>query len=387
MAAVLSRALGCTVVALTASLASADSLRFRNLHVFDSRVAQGLNELTRGAGRLLGTSLLGGRFGRGIAYRLEGSGSITMLHNFGDAGDGAEPSGPLLESSDGNYAYGVTLVGGAGYGTVYRMDFDGAVGILHAFAGGADGEQPMGNLVLATDGAFYGTTSAGGAAGRGTVWRLTTDGTFAIVHAFDVDEGREPVSGLVQATDGWLYGTTALGGRKDNGTLYRVSTAGEFQTLHHLDTDEGAQPLAPLVQALDGSLYGTASARGEHQVGSVFRLAPHGRFTVLHSFGATPTDAREPAGAVWVTGDGALIGTAQLGGGGSGCNRGCGAIWRLNGDGTMEILHAFDDASPDAYPRGGLTHTAPSRLQGTAAGGPFSAEVGGVIWRLDRAEQ
>jgi uncharacterized repeat protein (TIGR03803 family) len=45
--------------------------------------------------------------------------------------------------------------------------------ILHSFSGqGGDGAIPLGALALSSSGVLYGTTSAGGTAGRGTVFSI-----------------------------------------------------------------------------------------------------------------------------------------------------------------------------------------------------------------------
>src|SRR5580658_5954065 len=55
---------------------------------------------------------------------------------------------------------------------------------LHSFDG-ADGQNPEGGLVQATNGDLYGTTLAGGANGQGTVFKITTTGTLTTLHGFD----------------------------------------------------------------------------------------------------------------------------------------------------------------------------------------------------------
>lgn len=127
----------------------------------------------------------GGSAGYGSVFKMSTSGQITLLHSFGDGSvinDGHGPIG-IIQATDGNF-YGTTYSGGStvaadpnhnGYGTIFEMTPTGAVTILHSFDDGTvadDGYNPMGNLALGIDGAFYGTTSAGGAAGSGMVYRL-----------------------------------------------------------------------------------------------------------------------------------------------------------------------------------------------------------------------
>jgi uncharacterized repeat protein (TIGR03803 family) len=81
-------------------------------------------------------------------------------------------------------------------------DFD----VLHTFPP-AGPSNPYVGLIQATDGNFYGTTSAGGAPGYGTLYQITPSGTLTVLHAFTYNEGRPMPEALVQATDGNLYGT------------------------------------------------------------------------------------------------------------------------------------------------------------------------------------
>jgi uncharacterized repeat protein (TIGR03803 family) len=50
---------------------------------------------------------------------------------------------------------------------------NGALTTLHSFAGAADGSNPLGSLVQASDGNFYGTAPAGGAYGKGVLFRVS----------------------------------------------------------------------------------------------------------------------------------------------------------------------------------------------------------------------
>ena len=75
----------------------------------------------------------------------------------------------------------------------------------------ADGYGPQGGLVLATNGSFYGVTISGGA-GYGTVFKITSAGKLTTLHSFNNTDGESPTAGLIQATDGNFYGTTNSGG-------------------------------------------------------------------------------------------------------------------------------------------------------------------------------
>ncbi|HEX3664126.1 MAG TPA: choice-of-anchor tandem repeat GloVer-containing protein [Rhizomicrobium sp.] len=87
------------------------------------------------------------------------------------------PAAGLLADSQGNL-YGTTIWGGGGNcphgcGTVFEVTPNGKETVLHAFAGGTDGQGPEGALIADAQGNLYGTTAAGGSSKNGTVFELT----------------------------------------------------------------------------------------------------------------------------------------------------------------------------------------------------------------------
>ncbi|HXZ39838.1 MAG TPA: choice-of-anchor tandem repeat GloVer-containing protein, partial [Terriglobales bacterium] len=105
-------------------------------------------------------------------------------------------------------------------GTVFTITPKGELTVLHSFDG-TDGFYASDALVQATDGNFYGTTTAGGAsgycvAGCGTLFKMTPKGTLTTLYSFctaaGCPDGEFPYGGLVQGTDGNFYGTTYDGG-------------------------------------------------------------------------------------------------------------------------------------------------------------------------------
>src|SRR5208283_4646643 len=104
--------------------------------------------------------------------------------------DGTMPEAPLLQASDGNF-YGSTRTGGtANGGAVFKITPAGVETILYSFGATAgDGEQPIAGMIQATDGNFYGTTTAGGTANGGTVFKITPAGVETVLHSFGATAG------------------------------------------------------------------------------------------------------------------------------------------------------------------------------------------------------
>jgi len=140
-------------------------------------------------GNLYGTTQWGGHSlktnicgeGCGVVFKLKhnanGTWSERVIHKFGlTADDGQSPGGALLFDKYGHF-YGVTSAGGTtAKGIVYRMDASGTETILHTFTGGSDGGTPAAGLTLDAAGNLYGTAGTGGlssSGGFGTVFKIT----------------------------------------------------------------------------------------------------------------------------------------------------------------------------------------------------------------------
>jgi len=162
------------------------------------------------SGVLYGTTLYGGSAvascssfasGCGTVFRLTpppapgGTWTESILYSFtGANGDGADPLSAVVVGPNGQL-YGTTEYGGdisvssacpasynypaGGCGTVFELRPPTTVGglwserVLHAFTGlDGDGAYPTAGLVTSPSGVLYGTTSSGGAGGRGTVFAI-----------------------------------------------------------------------------------------------------------------------------------------------------------------------------------------------------------------------
>jgi uncharacterized repeat protein (TIGR03803 family) len=169
------------------------------------------------AGNLYGTT-------QRTVFKLDPSGTLTVLHAFHGNGDGLIPSGTLARDPAGNL-YGATLYGGAfNFGTVFKVDTTGTETVLHSFsATGGDGALPGGGLVRDRTGNLYGTTNSGGTSYFGTVFKIDTSGTETILHTFSGTDGSVPDLGLVRNSKGNFYGTTQYGGKYGGGVVFKVT--------------------------------------------------------------------------------------------------------------------------------------------------------------------
>ncbi len=314
----------------------------------------------------------GGAYGQGTVFRVNTNDyTETVLHSFtGGASDGNYPYGGLLLANDGKL-YGTTESGGsAGGGAIFRLDTDGGnYTVLHNFTG-VDGLAPYATLIQGCDGGLYGTTYQGGTGGLGTAFRMNTDGTgYEVLHNFAGTDGQYPYGSLMIGEDGAIYGTASAGGANGLGTIFKLTWPGgwnfdaptindactnytltmvstvltgdcpQYSTRTWLLTDTcgnsntcsqtvtlnstppvftcvsnktvgssfycvgtgqpsnsvlygflttgsgGAGPSGELIQGSDGSLYGAASGDGTAGAGTIFMMSTDGSsYSVVHSF-------------------------------------------------------------------------------------------------------
>lgn len=189
-------------------------------------------------GNLYVTLFYGGTKSCGAILKLSTSGTLLHAYNFNCGYLGALPVGPLMEATDGNF-YGTTNQGGSkstyGLGTIFKMSQAGVVTVLYRFAGGtADGKYPWGPLVQGTDGYLYGVTQGGGAFLNGTIFRISNSGQYTLLYSFPQVYTGTYAEGLVQHTDGLFYGVTQYGGSDVYGTIYSLDMGlGSFITFVH----------------------------------------------------------------------------------------------------------------------------------------------------------
>jgi uncharacterized repeat protein (TIGR03803 family) len=232
--------------------------------------------------------------GCGVVFRLDPSTSTyTVLYSFTGAADGGQPVAGLVQDSAGNL-YGTTssgglnvsVCGGFGCGVVFKLDPSGTYTVLYTFTGQADGGTPVAALIRDADGNLYGTTENGGDFGWGVVFKLDPSGNETVLHEFTgAADGATLRGGVIQDAAGNLYGATMQGGSGSfftNGVIFEIDSSGTYVVLHTLAANaaEGMWTYAGLVMDSAGNLYGTTSGAGPSctinfvYCGVVFELTP-----------------------------------------------------------------------------------------------------------------
>jgi uncharacterized repeat protein (TIGR03803 family) len=300
--------------------------------------------------------------------------NLTILVNF-DGTNGIQPECDLYQGLDGNL-YGTTYEGGnltlnsgVGYGSVFKVTLDGQLTPLGAFSV-TNGAYPVGGVVQANDGNFYGTTLQGGTNGSsyGTLYQVATNGNLTPMVYFNDTNGGDPYCQLVLGSNGLLYGTTASGLPGTNaGTIFAYSTNSGLQTLAALNPlTEGETPWAGLLWGTNGLLYGTTTTGGSGGYGSVFSITTNGAINPVAEFQLPNPHPANPYGGLVYGSDGLLYGMTTQGG----SNYVNGTVYKITSGGPVIVVHF--NGTNGSGPMGRLCLASNNYLYGmTEQGGPL----------------
>ena len=241
----------------------------------------------------------------------------------------------------------------------------GGYKVIYSFTGSPDGSVPLSDLTFDAEGNLYGTTSAGGAYGYGTVFELKYAGDSwqeEVLYSFTGNsDGAYSNSGVILDNAGSLYGFTA--GHYDTGPKANVfkltpgsggwteSVIYSFDAWGGLDWPDFQSDL--IIDAhgdLFGTLWYTYGGSCGYD-GCVFKLIPQPdgkwRQETLYNFAGRP-DGSHPYSSPVLDSSGNLYGTTMAGGSGT-CHPfypgGCGIAYELthgsDGKWTENILYNF----------------------------------------------
>lgn len=263
----------------------------------------------------------------------------------GAAPSGAWPDWELTKDASAAVLYGVTPSGGTlKGGTLFKVTTSGSFTKIREFGphGDVTGSQPNGPVLLVGS-SYYGVTQFGGSNDKGVLYKWTpSSGAYQVVYHFGSGTAAATPSGpMLLATDGNVYGTSLGGGACGQGTIYKLApSTGAVSVLYSLCTTDGTSAMTGVIQASDGALYGTAYTGGPGGYGTLFRVTLAGTFTRLHSFGATLLDAKYP-GRLLQAKDGLLYGSSYAGGDSA---NGLGTIFSSTLSGALTVRAAFASA-------------------------------------------
>ena len=244
-----------------------------------------------GGANICSFPIFGGPKHSGVIFEYDPSnGNYTVLYNFDDTASGCWPETAPVLASNGKL-YGVTRAGGssANKGAVYSYDLSsGTFTKIHAFSGSnGDGEYPVGNLLIASDGKLYGITSSGGFNDKGIIFTIDP-ATDTYTKKLDLQNGwsgnkaaQDAKAGLIQAPNGIMYGTSSQGGNYPSGYQYAYGNIFKYDPTTNVatnlygfsDTGLGKNPEGPPVLIGTNSLY--CITHMNYQIPGTYNMEPH----------------------------------------------------------------------------------------------------------------
>jgi uncharacterized repeat protein (TIGR03803 family) len=331
------------------------------------------------AGNLYGTTNAGGNTGTGTVFKITTKGTKVVLYSFAGGVDGTYPEASVLMDASGSL-YGTTFTGGAsGLGTVFKVTKKGNETVLYSFAGSADGASPIAALTMDSVGNLYGTTSAGGSAGNGTVFRLAppkTKGgkwTEKVLYSFGQGtDGATPIAGVSLDLKHNLYGTTSAGGSYGYGTVFqlkRSKSGWKENVLYNFQGgNDGGVPYAGVILNQSGNLYGGATGGGTGAGGTIFELTPaKGSWTFSVLYNIPGWTLSGPFRDLKMDASGNLYGTTHCDG-----TYSDGTVYKLtpsSGTWTYTSLYEFTGGTDGYYVFSNLVFDKHGNLYGTSSVG------------------
>jgi uncharacterized repeat protein (TIGR03803 family) len=351
--------------------------------------ANPLTGLVSTPGGFYGTASAGGNAGTGVVFKIDSSGNESLVYGFAGGSDGASPEGGVLPF--GEFLYGTTTAGGAsGAGTVFRVSLTGEERILYNFTGGADGADPQGTLIKDAAGDLYGTTFSGGASGNGTVFELVRPAvkngawTEKVLYSFGTGtDGINPVAGVAFDSAGNLYGTASAGGSYGYGTVFQLVPSASAWTeniLHQFQLQsDGGVPYAGIVVDKHGRLWGAATDGGLGGGGTIFELLPAngGGWTFEPVYGVAGWGISGTFRNILLSG-GKIYATTHCDG-----NYDAGTVYELTRSGNTwnyTSLYVFTGGTDGLYSFSSLLLDSQGNLWGTTKQGGANGE--GVIFKV-----
>ncbi len=359
-------------------------------------------------GKLWGMNRGGGAHDEGTVFAISSATKTLSADslNVSSSAVGSTPVGELLKDSNGSF-FGVTKYGGTntllanrGQGSVFTMakmtqgpmvemkDPTNLAGLTAANA------HPVAGLTLAPDGRFWGTSQNG-------VFLMKSGGDQIPIATFTGVSGGTPGSkpSTALTSDGttYMWGCTEAGGAADKGTVFRINASTwQFKSVIQFTGPSGAapgaRPMGQLVSDGHGFLWGTTAAGGRFDAGTIFRIDTTSMtLSLVYEF-AGDSDGSSPEAGLVDDGRGRLWGSTRLGG-----RFGFGLIFTVDPTQIQQRpTHQFEFTSgldlpasrnyaSGSYPAARLYLHSDGNLYGTTSGATLDNGVpkgGGSVFRI-----
>lgn len=306
-----------------------------------------------GTGLMYGMTNLGGTTNQGVIFSFDPAGlTFTSLKDLGGS-LGGFPSGSLCLAN--GRLYGLCSSGGANNGGTL-IEYDPATNTVTKMLDldVTTGTAPQEGLFSAANGKLYGTTTAGGTSGRGTLFEyVPATNTYTVLFNFTNNSGSQPNGDLMQAANGLLYGTLRDEGLFNKGTLYSFNTStNTFSKLYDFNGIEGGAPAGQMVQAPNGKLYGMCSEDGLFFNGCIFSW-DIATATYTQEYDMITNNGGASTANLLLGTDGRLYGACSAAG-----SSGNGTLFRFTpSNATYQVLHTFTGTS-GAQPFDGMIREA-----------------------------
>jgi uncharacterized repeat protein (TIGR03803 family) len=271
--------------------------------------------------KFYGLTITGGDTNAGVLFELDpATGVFTKKHDFVRE-NGAFPEGTLAVAPNGKL-YGMTSRGGSvnDDGVIFEFDPATSAYAVKFEFDDTNGSEPFGNLTLASNNKFYGTTSEGGISGYGVLFEYDpATNTFTKKTEFDFTTvGFNPYDALIEIGNGKFYGTCRDGGLNGNGLgtlfVYDLATNTITKKVDFVGS-AGESPEGGVVRAANGKLYGTTRYGGANSRGVLFEYdLASDTYTKKFDFGASSTAPANPVAGLALSSNGKLYGSTLFGG-------------------------------------------------------------------------
>ncbi|OFY36138.1 MAG: hypothetical protein A2W91_04960 [Bacteroidetes bacterium GWF2_38_335] len=328
--------------------------------------------------KFYGLTKNGGIYNCGVLFEYDYINNIFIRKvSFDNYTMGKHPYGSLMKSSD-DKLYGMTSLGGINNDGVLfqynpltsvfekKVDFDAAI----------TGYYPLGNLVEALNGSFYGMTSEGGVNNNGVLFEFNPiDNEISIMINFDeTNLGNSPKGSLMEYSDGKLYGTTLY-----MGTLFAYDpiTNNYIKKKTFSSSINGNSPVFGLLSSKNKKLYGMTNEGGINNFGVIYEYDPAlKKYTKLFDFDGVNSGSHPYSGLIQAD-NGLLYGTAAGGG-----SYNFGVIFSFDiATNNFTKLYDFNDSTSGSYPIGKLTQIEGNKLYGITREGGLHGD--GVIFEYN----